>query len=207
MTQLSRSPLDFSSGASMLLEWSLGDATESVVCVVALELRICNSLVFKTKFVLLITLRCIARSSSRICWVSYFLDIGHYSFGVGALQIRAMLCKAVLLLTLQCMASLDRRVSAYHSIVVFACLSLEYSSCIDASSVPSSVQRTSLLFGRVLILLTQQSMVSVRGRCTLGTFCPHGRASAYRLIRFLFVWQCFCLPCYQVLSFLRLAVF
>ena len=52
----------------------------------------------------------------QICWVGYFLDIGHYtySFGVGALQIRAMLCKVVFLLTLQCMARLDARVSAYH---------------------------------------------------------------------------------------------
>ena len=63
-------------------------------------------------FVLLITLRCIARSSWIICWVSYFLDVGHYSFGVGALQIRATLCKAVFLLTLQRMARLDGRISA-----------------------------------------------------------------------------------------------
>ena len=123
---------------------------------VTLEVRICNSLVFETEFILLVTLRCIARSSWQICWVSYFLDIGHYSFGVGALQIRVMLCKVVFLLTLQCMARLDGRVSAYHSIIVSACLSLEYSSCIDASSVPLSVQRTSLLLGRVLFLLTQQ---------------------------------------------------
>ena len=82
--------------------------------------------------------------------------IGRYSFGVGALQIGAMLCKVMFLLTLQCMARLDGRVSAYHSIVVFACLSLEYSSCIDASSVPLSVQRPSLPLGRVLFLLAQQ---------------------------------------------------
>ena len=156
MTQLSRSPLDFSSGESMLLERSLGDPTESVVCVVTLEFRICNALVFNTEFLLLITLRCIARSSYQICEVSYFLEIGHYSFGVGALQIGAMLCKTVSLLTLQCMARLDGCVSPYHSIVVFACLSLEYSSCIDASSVPLCVQRTSFLLGRVLFPLTQQ---------------------------------------------------